>query len=156
MNVGIGMLSPASPSSELTKELKASPCLTHSAEAVMEKNLPGMSFFRFTWYSFAESQHFKPEMEEASEKETAGNPGDEGCIPENPVCCNSLSLLATFQLNAADRRKFVDILLNGQAVCLQLGTASDLTIISESLWQLHDAADFPVCLKRVRWSRRAN
>nr|VZH95980.1 unnamed protein product [Spirometra erinaceieuropaei] len=48
---------------------------------------------------------------------------------------NSLSLLAAFQLNASGRRKFVDVLLNGHAVRLQLDTASDITIISERLWQ---------------------
>ncbi|BHF65205.1 hypothetical protein SprV_0200821500 [Sparganum proliferum] len=48
---------------------------------------------------------------------------------------NSLSLLAAFQLNASGRRKFVDVLLNGHAVRLQLETASDITIISERLWQ---------------------
>nr|VZI42878.1 unnamed protein product [Spirometra erinaceieuropaei] len=48
---------------------------------------------------------------------------------------NSLSLLAAFRLNASGRRKFVDVLLNGHAVCLQLDTASDITIISERLWQ---------------------
>ncbi|BHF70642.1 hypothetical protein SprV_0301369500 [Sparganum proliferum] len=48
---------------------------------------------------------------------------------------NSLSLLAAFQLNASGRRKFVDVLLNGHAVCLQLDTTSDITIISERLWQ---------------------
>ncbi|BHF85153.1 hypothetical protein SprV_1002831400 [Sparganum proliferum] len=48
---------------------------------------------------------------------------------------NSLSLLAAFQLNASGRRKFVDVLLNGYAVRLQLDTASDITIISERLWQ---------------------
>ncbi|VDM05291.1 unnamed protein product [Schistocephalus solidus] len=41
----------------------------------------------------------------------------------------------TLQLNAADRRKFVYILLNGHTVCLQLNIASDITIISERLWQ---------------------
>nr|VZI33584.1 unnamed protein product [Spirometra erinaceieuropaei] len=69
---------------------------------------------------------------------------------------NSLSLLAAFQLNASGRRKFVNVLLNGHAVRLQLDTASDITIISERLWQSHDAADFPVRHKRVRWSRTAN
>ncbi|BHF62224.1 hypothetical protein SprV_0200520500 [Sparganum proliferum] len=48
---------------------------------------------------------------------------------------NSLSLLAAFQLNASGRRKFVDVLLNGHSVRLQLDTASDITIISERLWQ---------------------
>ncbi|BHF61010.1 hypothetical protein SprV_0100398000 [Sparganum proliferum] len=48
---------------------------------------------------------------------------------------NSLSLLAAFQLNASGRRKFVDVLLSGHAVRLQLDTASDITIISERLWQ---------------------
>nr|VZI11364.1 unnamed protein product [Spirometra erinaceieuropaei] len=48
---------------------------------------------------------------------------------------NSLSLLAAFQLSASGRRKFVDFLLNGHAVRLQLDTASDITIISERLWQ---------------------
>nr|VZH97091.1 unnamed protein product [Spirometra erinaceieuropaei] len=48
---------------------------------------------------------------------------------------NSLSPLAAFQLNASGRRKFVDVLLNGHAVRLQLDTASDITIISERLWQ---------------------
>ncbi|CAH8512294.1 unnamed protein product [Dicrocoelium dendriticum] len=48
---------------------------------------------------------------------------------------SSLSLLATFQINAADRRKFVDVLINGQSVRLQLDTASDITIISEDLWR---------------------
>ncbi|BHF81704.1 hypothetical protein SprV_0802483700 [Sparganum proliferum] len=48
---------------------------------------------------------------------------------------NSLSLLAAFQLNVSGRRKFVDVLLNGHAVRLQLDTASDITIISERLWQ---------------------
>ncbi|BHF78836.1 hypothetical protein SprV_0602195100 [Sparganum proliferum] len=48
---------------------------------------------------------------------------------------DSLSLLATFQPNASGRRKFVDVLLNGHAVRLQLDTASDITIISERLWQ---------------------
>ncbi|BHF82338.1 hypothetical protein SprV_0802547500 [Sparganum proliferum] len=48
---------------------------------------------------------------------------------------NYLSLLAAFQLNASGRRKFVDVLLNGHAVRLQLDTASDITIISERLWQ---------------------
>ncbi|BHF83066.1 embryonic brain development [Sparganum proliferum] len=47
----------------------------------------------------------------------------------------SLSLLAAFQLNASGRSKFVDVLLNGHAVRLQLDTASDITIISERLWQ---------------------
>nr|VZI31822.1 unnamed protein product [Spirometra erinaceieuropaei] len=36
-------------------------------------------------------------------------------------------------LNASGRRKFVDVLLNGHAVRLQLDTASDITIISERL-----------------------
>ncbi|BHF81001.1 hypothetical protein SprV_0702413000 [Sparganum proliferum] len=48
---------------------------------------------------------------------------------------NTPSLLATFQLNAAGRRKFVDVSLNGYAVRLQFDTASDITIISERLWQ---------------------
>ncbi|VDL81412.1 unnamed protein product [Schistocephalus solidus] len=48
---------------------------------------------------------------------------------------NSLSLLVTLQLNVADRRTFVDILLNDHAVCLQLDTASGINIISERLWQ---------------------
>ncbi|BHF74752.1 hypothetical protein SprV_0501784000 [Sparganum proliferum] len=48
---------------------------------------------------------------------------------------NSLSLMAAFQLSASGRRKFVDVLLNGHAVRLQLETASDITIISERLWQ---------------------
>ncbi|BHF61136.1 hypothetical protein SprV_0100410700 [Sparganum proliferum] len=48
---------------------------------------------------------------------------------------NSLSPLAAFQLNASGRRRFVDVLLNGHAVRLQLDTASDITIISERLWQ---------------------
>ncbi|BHF79293.1 hypothetical protein SprV_0602241300 [Sparganum proliferum] len=48
---------------------------------------------------------------------------------------NSLSLLAAFQLNPSGRRKFVDVLLNGHAARLQLDTASDITIISERLWQ---------------------
>ncbi|BHF80019.1 hypothetical protein SprV_0702314300 [Sparganum proliferum] len=43
--------------------------------------------------------------------------------------------LATFQLNAAGSKKFVDVLLNGHAVRLQLYTASDITIISERFWQ---------------------
>nr|VZI46296.1 unnamed protein product [Spirometra erinaceieuropaei] len=38
-------------------------------------------------------------------------------------------------LNASGRRKFVDVLLNGHVVRLQLDTASDITIISERLWQ---------------------
>nr|VZI16520.1 unnamed protein product [Spirometra erinaceieuropaei] len=38
-------------------------------------------------------------------------------------------------LNASGRRRFVDVLLNGHAVRLQLDTASDITIISERLWQ---------------------
>ncbi|BHF77196.1 hypothetical protein SprV_0502029900 [Sparganum proliferum] len=42
--------------------------------------------------------------------------------------CHSCS-----QPNAASRRKFVDVLLNGHAVRLQLDTASDITIISETL-----------------------
>ncbi|CAH8523836.1 unnamed protein product [Dicrocoelium dendriticum] len=46
---------------------------------------------------------------------------------------SSLSLLATFQINAANRRKFVDVLVNGQSVRLQLDTVSDITIISENL-----------------------
>ncbi|BHF72611.1 hypothetical protein SprV_0401567900 [Sparganum proliferum] len=46
---------------------------------------------------------------------------------------NSLSLLAAFQLNVSGRRKFVDVLLNGHEVRLQLDTASDVTIISERL-----------------------
>ncbi|BHF79495.1 hypothetical protein SprV_0702261500 [Sparganum proliferum] len=48
---------------------------------------------------------------------------------------NSLSHLAAFQLNASGRRNIVDVLLNGHAVRLQLDTASDITIISERLWQ---------------------
>ncbi|BHF86025.1 hypothetical protein SprV_ctg2002920300, partial [Sparganum proliferum] len=52
---------------------------------------------------------------------------------------NSLSLLAAFQLNASGRRKFVDVLLNGHAVRLPLDTASDITIISERLWQSLDS-----------------
>nr|VZI19336.1 unnamed protein product [Spirometra erinaceieuropaei] len=48
---------------------------------------------------------------------------------------SSLSPLAAFQLNASGRRKFVDVLPNGHAVRLQLDTASDITIISERLWQ---------------------
>ncbi|CAH8655864.1 unnamed protein product [Dicrocoelium dendriticum] len=47
---------------------------------------------------------------------------------------SSMSLLATFQVNA-DRRKFVDVQINGQTVRLQLDTASDITIISEKLWR---------------------
>nr|VZI52018.1 unnamed protein product [Spirometra erinaceieuropaei] len=55
--------------------------------------------------------------------------------PKHQSVGNSLSLLAASQLIASGRRKFVDVLLNGHAVCLQLDTASDITIISESLWQ---------------------
>ncbi|VDM05825.1 unnamed protein product [Schistocephalus solidus] len=55
--------------------------------------------------------------------------------PKTQSIGNSLSLLATFQLNAADRRNFVDILLDGHAVGLQLDTASDITFIAERLWQ---------------------
>ncbi|VDM00269.1 unnamed protein product [Schistocephalus solidus] len=50
-----------------------------------------------------------------------------------------MSLLAIFELSAADRRKFVNILLNGHAVSLQLDAASDVTIISERLWQSLDS-----------------
>nr|VZI03784.1 unnamed protein product [Spirometra erinaceieuropaei] len=38
-------------------------------------------------------------------------------------------------LNASGRRNIFDVLLNGHAVRLQLHTASDITIISERLWQ---------------------
>ncbi|CAH8597340.1 unnamed protein product [Dicrocoelium dendriticum] len=55
--------------------------------------------------------------------------------PKSGPVGSSLSLLATFQINAADRRKFVDVLINGQSVRLQLDTASDITIISEDLWR---------------------
>nr|VZI19817.1 unnamed protein product [Spirometra erinaceieuropaei] len=48
---------------------------------------------------------------------------------------HSLSLLAAFQLNASSRRKFVDVSLNGHAVRLSLDPASDITILSERLWQ---------------------
>nr|VZI51040.1 unnamed protein product [Spirometra erinaceieuropaei] len=57
------------------------------------------------------------------------------CKPKPQSVGNSLSLLAAFQLNASGRRKFVNVLLNGHAVRLQLDTASDITIISERLWQ---------------------
>nr|VZI25731.1 unnamed protein product [Spirometra erinaceieuropaei] len=57
------------------------------------------------------------------------------CKPKPQSVGNSLSLLAAFQLNESGRRKFVDVLLNGHAVRLQLDTASDITIISERLWQ---------------------
>nr|VZI28308.1 unnamed protein product [Spirometra erinaceieuropaei] len=39
------------------------------------------------------------------------------------------------KLNGSGRRKFFDVSLNGHAVRLQLDTASDMTIISERLWQ---------------------
>nr|VZH93020.1 unnamed protein product [Spirometra erinaceieuropaei] len=55
--------------------------------------------------------------------------------PKSQSVGNSISLLAAFQLNASGRRKFVEVLLNGHAVRLQLDTASDITIISERLWQ---------------------
>nr|VZH97721.1 unnamed protein product [Spirometra erinaceieuropaei] len=55
--------------------------------------------------------------------------------PKSQSVGNSLSLLTNFQLNAAGRRKFVDVFLNDHAVRLQLYTASDITIISERLWQ---------------------
>ncbi|BHF69110.1 hypothetical protein SprV_0301215200 [Sparganum proliferum] len=55
--------------------------------------------------------------------------------PKHQSVGNSLSLLAAFQLNASDRRKFVDVLLSSHAVRLQLDIASDMTIISERLWQ---------------------
>ena len=47
---------------------------------------------------------------------------------------NILSLLAAFQVNAADRRKYVTVHINGIPARLQLDTASDITIISHSLW----------------------
>ena len=46
----------------------------------------------------------------------------------------SLSLIASFQSNAADLRKYVSLLINGQPARLQLDTASDITIISHTLW----------------------
>ncbi|BHF83063.1 hypothetical protein SprV_0802620400 [Sparganum proliferum] len=58
------------------------------------------------------------------------------CAPSTLLAKPSVvCLLAAFQLNASGRRKFVDVLLNGHAVRLQLDTASDITIISERLWQ---------------------
>ncbi|BHF64860.1 hypothetical protein SprV_0200786800 [Sparganum proliferum] len=56
---------------------------------------------------------------------------------------NSLSLLADFQLNVSGRIKFVDVLLNGHAVRLQLNTSSDITIISERLWQSFGSPPMP-------------
>jgi hypothetical protein len=47
----------------------------------------------------------------------------------------SHSLLATFQVNAPDRRKYLTVLVNGCPARLQLDTASDITIISEKLWR---------------------
>nr|VZI41782.1 unnamed protein product [Spirometra erinaceieuropaei] len=49
--------------------------------------------------------------------------------------------MATFQLNAAGLRKFVDVLLNGHEVRLQLDTATDITIISERLWLSLDSPE---------------
>ena len=46
----------------------------------------------------------------------------------------SHSLLATFQINAPSRRKFISVHINGRPVRMQLDTASDITIISEKLW----------------------
>nr|VZI26827.1 unnamed protein product [Spirometra erinaceieuropaei] len=60
-------------------------------------------------------------------------------MPKPQSVGNSLSLLTAFQLNASGRRTFVDVLLNGHAVRLQLDTASDITIISERLWQSLDS-----------------
>ncbi|BHF61934.1 hypothetical protein SprV_0100491400 [Sparganum proliferum] len=56
------------------------------------------------------------------------------------VSGNFLSLLAIFQLSAVVRRNFVDVLLNGHAVRLQLNTASDIIIISERLRQSLDSS----------------
>ncbi|BHF79105.1 hypothetical protein SprV_0602222200 [Sparganum proliferum] len=79
--------------------------------------------------------------------------------PKPQVFGNPLSLLTAFQLNVSGRRKCVDVLLNGHAVRLQLDTASDINIISETLavpWQPHDPTDFAVRHERVRWSLTAN
>nr|VZI36116.1 unnamed protein product [Spirometra erinaceieuropaei] len=57
------------------------------------------------------------------------------CKPKPQSVGSSLSLVAAFQLNASGRRKFIEVLLNGHAVRLQLDTVSDITIISERLWQ---------------------
>jgi hypothetical protein len=47
----------------------------------------------------------------------------------------SSSLLATFQVNVAVRRKFVTVHINGCPTRLQLDTASDISIISERTWR---------------------
>ncbi|VDL90429.1 unnamed protein product [Schistocephalus solidus] len=80
-------------------------------------------------------------------------------MPKPQFAGNFLSPLATFQLNAANRRTFINIFLNGHVVCLQLDTASDINIIYETLtvtWKPRDAADFLVRYKHVRWSHPAN
>ncbi|BHF81468.1 hypothetical protein SprV_0702459800 [Sparganum proliferum] len=61
------------------------------------------------------------------------------CKPKPQSVSNSLSLLATFQRNAAGLRKFVNVLLNGRAVRPQLDIASNITIYSERLWQSLDS-----------------
>ncbi|BHF84439.1 hypothetical protein SprV_0902759000 [Sparganum proliferum] len=48
---------------------------------------------------------------------------------------NPASSFPVHTLNASGRKKFVDVLINGHAVRLQLDTASDITIISQRLWQ---------------------
>ncbi|VDN23246.1 unnamed protein product [Dibothriocephalus latus] len=60
---------------------------------------------------------------------------------------NSMSLSVAFQVNAVDRRKFVNLLLNGHTVRLQLDTASDISHLLDSLavtWHPHNAADVSV------------
>ncbi|VDL98507.1 unnamed protein product [Schistocephalus solidus] len=56
-------------------------------------------------------------------------------MPKPQSVGNSLSLLAAFQRNAVDHKKFVDMLLNVHTVFLQLDTASKITIIFERIWQ---------------------
>ena len=44
------------------------------------------------------------------------------------------SLVTTFQSNATSRRKFLTVYINGEPVRLQLDTASDITVLSKSVW----------------------
>nr|VZI22392.1 unnamed protein product [Spirometra erinaceieuropaei] len=80
----------------------------------------------------------------------------EDCCERQPKTKESCEEELIDLSNALSRRKSVDDLLNGHVVRLKLNTASDITIISEKLWQPQDAADFPVRHNRVRWSRPAN
>ena len=54
---------------------------------------------------------------------------------DKPHITNTNSLVATFLPNPKSKRKYVAVQLNGHPVQQQVDTASDITLISQSLWE---------------------